>query len=157
MANKIYTFTVGENVLGGVTSQFDFNIPANNRQLQIKSISLLWGIINNVTGKRQPIETNIDMQLRLQIGSGIAANTISNRFQFTIGNPAWNGNMLIITAPCHMRFDSFVVQNLLPFQLFLTNTTAANPYLNYVTLMAEINEAIIWDGPRAEREYKEVE
>lgn len=151
MSNRIYTFTETVNIAAGLFSNYVFNIPANNRELKIKSITIDWYVHNNTTGRRVPLEQLTEAFMRLEVGSNVTGQNFSAQFIQTAGLPfTYNGNCIFLTLPCSLQFDSFIVTNILPFRLFLNNASAATQYLNYFSLLVEVEEKIIWNAPTVE-------
>lgn len=151
MADRIYTMCEQVNIAGALTVLYNFSISANNRQLKIRSITLDHYLINNTTGKPVPLEQNTEVQLTMRIGSTVTGQNFSNQFIQAGGMPfVYNGNCIFITRPCNLQFNSFVVTNNLPFLLTITNTSAVTQYMNYVSLLVEVEEKIIWNAPPVE-------
>jgi len=151
MSNRIYTFCENVQINAGLFSNYAFNIPANNRELKIKSITLDWYVHNNTTGKRVPLEQCTDAFMRLEVGSNVTGENFSSQFIQTSGMGfTYKGNCIFLTQPCSLQFDSFVVTNILPFRLFLNNSAAATNFMNYFSLLVEVEEKIIWNAPPVE-------
>lgn len=154
MADRVYTMCETVTIAAGLFSFYDFNIAANNRELKIRSVTLDWHLINNTTGKVVPFEANTDVNLYLEIGSNVTGDNFSTPYTQTLGMPfTYRGNMFVISKPGQLLFNSFVVRNILPFRLRITNTSAASAYMSFVSIITEIEEKIIWEGPQAEPQY----
>lgn len=153
MAAKVYTMCETVNIGPNLSSNYDFNIAANNRELKIKSITLDWHLINNTTGKVIPYEQNTDVNLYLEIGSTVTGDNFSSPYNQTSGMPfTYKGNTIILSKPGQWIFDSFTVYNRLPFRLRITNTSGVNQMMNFVSIIVEVEEKIIWQAPKAETE-----
>lgn len=151
MADKIYTFCENVTINAGLNVQYDFHIAANNRELKIRSITLDQYLINNTSGKRVPIEQNTELLFRLEVGSNVTGQNISTPFTQTAGPSfVYKGNCFFITKPGQWVFDSFIVTNILPFRMILTNTAAAINFYNAISLLIEVEEKIIWNSPPVE-------
>lgn len=154
MADRVYTFCEAVNIAPGLFSNYDFNIAANNRELKIRSITFDWMLINNTTGKVVSFEQNVDVNLRIEIGSTVSGDNFSASYNQTAGMPfTYKGNMIVLSRPGQWQFNSFTVFNILPFRLRITNTSAANTMMSFVSLITEVEEKIIWNTPQAEPGY----
>lgn len=149
-ANRIYSFGDSSFYPPGAFQNFVFNIPANNRELKIKSLFVDRGQRESITGIWVPNEGCNDIMAVLNIGPGVAGQEITRMFNFTVGVPQFNGTNLMITSNTYMQFNSFTVMNNLPFTLTLRNVSGGNTYQIYYTLCIEVEENIIWQGPPAE-------
>lgn len=123
-----------------------FNISANNRELKIRSITFDWWMKSSGNMIIDPI-LNQSQTLLLLVGSGVTGRFIAQPFTFTFNAPTLNACGFYITRPCHWRFESFSVTNILPFELDITNADPVNQFTHFISLIVEVEEKIIWDGP----------
>jgi len=150
---RIKIFSFGDNMLyaPGVSKNFAFNIPANNRELKIRSVYFdlnLWTTAPNVSNV--PWWNNFEILVALTVGSATVGQEITNMFNFTLVAPSFNGTAIHLFQPQQVNFNSFTIFNTLPFLLVINNISAANTYRIQPSVAVEVEEKIIWNAPPVE-------
>lgn len=129
----------------GITTAWNFELLSPGRRIQIKSILLDWQCLDPATGNKIIWRDNPGVYMIFVIGDfGLTASQLTKPFRRTGGAPfLFNGNVIWITEPKQVFFDSFYISNVIPFSFQVCNNTA-NPLTNAVTVVIETNEQAVY-------------
>jgi len=111
MANtKVYTSSFNYALGAGLGNFSNFRIDNFSRELQLKSITINWRIVNNTNNQVLPFDSPGLIKFALQIGD---LNTkISSDFVPNLGvAPVFNGVFLQFYQPGQYLFNSFFIKN----------------------------------------------
>lgn len=143
--NRVFTANYALTIAAGATLTSNFSIQSVGREIQIRSITVDWQIMNTLTGAIIPWRSVTDQLLNLIIGNfGLTPIQIGSAFLQTGGTgPAFNGNTFRITEPRQILFNSFFIANELPLSLQVNNLAAAERDHN-ISVIIETSEKTLF-------------
>jgi len=144
MSVKVYSAYWEWTLNAGQTNNASFSILNNNREMQIKSITIDHQIINTTANSVIPLAQNTGQYLRLFINSG--NKTISNSFVHTAGGfsiPQLTGTGFYLTKAGQTKFDSFFIMSDVNFILECTNYLL-DDIQNRISIIVEVNEKNVY-------------
>jgi len=141
--NNVYTFLEGGLIVPGANWSGNWNIQRPSRELKIKSIWVDLFLRNQTTGNIIQFENNKEVNFQLRIGS--LTENIAQPFNIPAGVVfVRTGGHFYFTKPQQIIFDSFYIANQLDFDCVITNMSAANNYLQQMSLIVETQEKILY-------------
>lgn len=141
--NLIYSKVVGGQLAaGGAAHQWNWNLDNNNRDFIIKSI--LWDLtfkFNVTLSGNIPLEMVQTVLYYLQIGQpGTNFANSFTRGPLPAGGTQIDGQYMVFWRPKKYNFDSFYVQNTIPFVLEIENYDALRILFYSSTIICEIDD-----------------
>lgn len=142
-ANNVYSAIYDQTITKNSTDNSASRIVLNQRQAQIKSISVDWQIIDQ-TGKVIPLDVNTTQVIEVllyQLPNKITRSfeSIGGGFEFTS-----TAQIIRITKPCQLLLNSFFVTNNLDIEVTIINKDAVNDIHHKVCIIVETVEKILY-------------
>lgn len=126
-------------------ASYNFMIQSPGRRIKIKSILTDWQLLETVSGKKIIWRDNPDIYMIFVIGDfGLTTPQITKPFVRTGGAPfLFNGNVIWITEPKQVFFDSFYISNQIPFSFQVYNFSGIN-LDSFISCVIETEEAPVY-------------
>jgi branched-subunit amino acid aminotransferase/4-amino-4-deoxychorismate lyase len=140
--NKIYTHCIRGTVLPGITQLFLMTLNDQNREFMIRSVSFDIHIMNNAApGAPLNLNTQTTQMFLLFIGALAGDIKIAKLIDSppVAGYAQYPGQVIFITRPGQLLFNSFYVWNEIPIRFEYYNTDLIETYYFTMTLTIETN------------------
>lgn len=139
-SNNIYAITLNGLVNPGANLIGTFSIDRNLQEFYLKSVTLNYVLLNNLTGEVINPQNNNVVYLSFVLGLG-TVSPIGTPFLNVVNPVGWvnpNDGTLLIVNPGQYIFENFMSRTILPIQWGVLNNDLVNGYTCIVNFSAEV-------------------
>lgn len=143
MKSNVYCAEYQKSIIAGATESSLFKIPAPQRRIFIKRVTIDWDIAFTISNLRIDFSATTTQRMYLAMGAANAQNRSFIKVAGGTFDPITNGGGLVFRYPGQYNFDKVSFENEMLFYLFLYNYEAALAVFHNFNLEIETEEEIV--------------